>query len=538
MKFSILLRAFAVLWLALAVSCQSGEPTVDRPEGVTVLVGSRPTVKEASLFPFDNRSIPFTQNVGLELHPPRKYPGNPVLPRGPEGAPDEFGVQFYGSVVRHEGKFKLWYVAIGRDPFTVVEKDMMWTPRVDIIPLKWRAAYAESPDGIHWTRPALGLEEYGGSRDNNLVAMEPAPLGVINLKVIHDPEDPDPSRQFKMSLHTWWHEDGKKGLGTLAPAVSGDGLRWRLAVPGTPRNGLLPKESTVIPTDHFEAAGGLYKWDGLFYASGQGARPVYAVDSWGRSVGTYRSPDFVRWEHTGTLSFSREGQHKKVPSGSGEESHEGISVWNRGNVLLGLYGVWHGSPDWRGRTVDLGFVVSNDGVHFREPLTDFVFIRRGEDHEWDQGGLIQGQGFENVGEETCIWYGAWDPGSLEPRGGVGLAKLERDRLGSFSVRDDSIPAAFMTAAIEVRGKAKLWVNAEGVSEGATLRLELYDALERPLAGYSGEEAAVVTESGLRTPVSWPGGNGIPSMETPFKVKVSFEGAEVAGIRVYALYAGT
>ena len=165
MKLSVYVRALALLGFSLAASCQSGTSTVDRPEGVTVLVGSRPVVKEASLFPFDNHSIPFTQNIGLKLHPPRKHPGNPVLPRGAEGAPDEFGVQFYGSVVRHEGKFKLWYVAIGRDPFTVVEKDKMWTPRVDVVPLKWRAAYAESTDGIHWTRPALGLEEYDGSRE-------------------------------------------------------------------------------------------------------------------------------------------------------------------------------------------------------------------------------------------------------------------------------------------------------------------------------------------------------------------------------------
>ena len=181
---------------------------------MTVLVGSRPVVKEASLFPFDNHSIPFTQNIGLELYPPRKYPGNPVLPRGLGGGAGRIrSPVLYGSVVRHEGKFKLWYVAIGRDPFTVVEKDLMWTPRVDIVPLKWRPAYAESADGIHWTRPALGLAEYDGSRDNNLVLMEPAPLGAINLKVIHDPEDPDPSRQFKMSIHTWWHEDGKEGAG-------------------------------------------------------------------------------------------------------------------------------------------------------------------------------------------------------------------------------------------------------------------------------------------------------------------------------------
>lgn len=524
--------------LLLGTSCQQAELPPDQPSGVTVLVGSRPTVQEAALFPFDNLSIPYTNNLLLQMTQPRKHPDNPVLPRGKEGAPDEFGVQFYGSVIRHEGKFKLWYVAAGRDPFTISGKDKMWTPRVDVIPLKWRPAYAESVDGINWDRPKLGLVDYDGNRDNNLVAMEPAPLGAINLKVLHDPEDPDPSRQFKMSIHTWWREGDKKGKGTLAPAVSGDGLSWRLAVPGTPIEGLLPRESMVIPEHHFESAGGLYKWNGLFYASGQGARPVYPVDVSGRSVGTYRSHDFIHWDHTGTLSFFREGQYKKVPSGQGEESHEGISVWNRGNVLLGLYGIWHGSPDWEGRTVDLGFVVSNDGLHFREPVTEFVFLRRGEDQEWDQGGLIQGQGFENVGDQTYIWYGTWDPGSLEPRGGVGLATVERDRLGSFSVRDGSIPAAFMTSAVRTTGPAEVWVNAKGVTSDSTLKLELLDELERPLAGYSGEGAAVLKESGLRVPVSWPGKGGIRGLDQPFKIKVSFEGSNAEGIRVYGLYVGT
>ena len=532
------IRNSLLLCLSLTASCQEEERAQNQSGGVTVLVGSRPTVKEAVLFPFDSYSIPYTNNLLLQLNQPRKHPDNPVLPRGPEGAPDEFGVQFYGSVIRHQGKFKLWYVAAARDPFTVVEQDKMWSPRVDVVPLKWRPAYAESEDGIQWTRPELGLVEYEGSRSNNLVLLEPGPLGVINLKVIHDPEDPDPSRQFKMSLHTWWREGDKKGKGTLAPALSGDGLKWRLGVPGIPVDGLLPKESMVLPEHHFEAAGGLYKWNGLYHASGQGSRPVFPVDTWGRSVATHRSADFAHWDPTGTLSFVREGQYKKVRSGSGEESHEGISVWNRGNVLLGLYGIWHGSPDWEGRTVDLGFVVSNDGLHFREPVTEFVFLRRGERQEWDQGGLIQGQGFENVEEQTYIWYGTWDPGSLEPRGGVGLATLERDRLGSFSVRDSSIPAAFMTSAIQTGGPAKLWVNAEGVSNDSTLRLELLDELERPLAGYSGAEGAVLKESGLRVAVSWPGKEGITGWDKPFKIKVSFEGAGVKDIRVHALYVGS
>ena len=35
--------------------------------------------------------------------------------------------------------------------------------------------YAESTDGIHWTRPNLGLHEFAGSKDNNIIWMHPAP---------------------------------------------------------------------------------------------------------------------------------------------------------------------------------------------------------------------------------------------------------------------------------------------------------------------------------------------------------------------------
>ena len=32
--------------------------------------------------------------------------------------------------------------------------------------------YAESRDGVHWTRPNLGLFEFGGSKDNNIIISE------------------------------------------------------------------------------------------------------------------------------------------------------------------------------------------------------------------------------------------------------------------------------------------------------------------------------------------------------------------------------
>ncbi|NQT12521.1 MAG: hypothetical protein HQ582_07230, partial [Planctomycetes bacterium] len=171
-----------------------------------------------TLFAFDNVSIPFTQNLKLEMQSPERHRANPVLRRGQPGTPDSWAVQFYGSVIREDGKFRMWYVAVGDDR---LDENM---PRS----APWRVAYAESEDGVHWTKPNLGLVEYRGNRNNNLVLMEPR-LGTVNVKVLFEPNDPDPDRRYKMGAHVWFPKNDVR-LGTLAPYASQDGLRWRLLV--------------------------------------------------------------------------------------------------------------------------------------------------------------------------------------------------------------------------------------------------------------------------------------------------------------------
>ena len=42
----------------------------------------------------------------------------------------------------------------------------------------------------------------------------------------------------------------------------------------------------------------------------------------------------------------------------------------------------------------------------REPVRDYVLISKSTTGEWDQGVLLQGQGFENVGDKTYIYCGS------------------------------------------------------------------------------------------------------------------------------------
>ena len=100
--------------------------------------------------------------------------------------------------------------------------------------------------------------------------------------------------------------------------------------------------------------------------------------------------------------------------------------------------MWNGHPsnDRRLVTMDLGLAVSNDALHyprarprlshrFPPPKTAGRNCRTAI--PWSTiPHLIQGQGFEQVGDETLYWYAPWPEQSSD---GVRVASWPRDRLG-------------------------------------------------------------------------------------------------------------
>jgi len=499
--------------------------------------------KVTTLFAFDQVAIPFTENLKIEMRQPEKLAANPVVQRGPKGSPDSWAVQFYGSVIKVDDEYRMWYAAAGDDRFKGNDGKGKYP---------WSVAYAVSKDGVNWTKPNLGLVEYNGNPDNNLVNFGDDRFGILNVKVLHEPEAA-PDQQYKMSGHIYYSK-GDKGRqnGTLGLFFSSDGLNWKSATDATPVNFLLTDEDLVLPRTHHEPCGGLYKWNGLYYTSGQNA-VVAARPYHGRVVRSFVSGDFVDWQPASAVGFVRPQQHTLLGPGKsrdGEQTHEGVSVWNRGNVLLGVGGIWHGATDWSGVTIDLSFVMSNDGVTFREPAHEWVFIKRGEDGEWDQGGLLQGQGFENVGDQTYVYYGAWDPRGWKdspPRGGVGIVTVPRDRFGAYVVDESAfgdgeyqVPfpdASFLTAAIPLKGKSAqtFYMNVDGLSAEAALKVELLGPDLKAIPGFSGDAAALVRENGFQTPVSWNGVTKVPALPEHIHIRVTYQGKRQADIRFSALY---
>ena len=512
--------SWSFLLIAILVSVKSlvAADYFDESTGITV-------------FAFDQVTIPHTQNLKLEMYQPQRHPANPVVQRGEAGSVDAHGVQFYGSILKEAGKYRLWYVAFDDQVKSKVAS------------ARWRAAYAESVDGVTWTKPNLGLVKYAGNTNNNLLNMGGESWGFVNLKVIRDDADPNPSRRYKMTTHVYFRHNSR--LGSLLPFVSADGLTWKPVKDVRPVKGEMKKEDLLLPGVHFEPCGGLYQWQGQYLITGQNALPgVHHYQ--GRVARTYRSRDFINWSSTSSIAFVRSLQYSYLGAGKsrqGEQNHEGISVWNRSNLLLGIYGRWHGSSEWKDVRVDLGFVLSNDGLHFREPENEWTFLKCGKDGAWDQGGVLQGQGFENIDEQTFIYYGSWDPratgGPEVKRGGIGIATLQRDRFGVLRVDDSGkgygdyqlpdVTSEFVTTAIAVENISHFYVNAEGLGPEAILKIELLDDQEHPIKGYSAD----LQQSGFQALIEWS--NAAMPLPKQIRIRVTFMGKRNADIRFSALY---
>jgi len=503
------------------------------PLCVGVQMPARPAVQldEAVFFPFDDFSFPFTHDVHFQLVAGEKQ--DPVLGLGQPGDPDADVVMFYGTVIRVGDEFRMWYM--GRE---FSQDFYKYGP--------FRVCYAVSKDGIHWEKPELGLVEYQGDRKNHLVGLLQSdgsygPIHMIQTLVLYEPEDPDPNRRFKMFYEidnyirtgqASVEQDTVPGLVAFSP----DGLRWT----GSPRNPVV--RGNLEPS-------GLTKFDGCYYVN---AHHILPSAYGGRVTVTYASYDFENWTESVNKGFRRAFPSSGIHTGNlREQVHMGASLWNRGNVVLGIYGMWHGdeSDDTLKLTMDLGLIVSHDAIHFREPTTDFALIpAKGEkDGVWP--ALMQGQAFANVKDKTYIWYGSWDEYAWRDKnpinggGKVRLATWDRDRLGFFHPKSVTGGAWLfgkdnphaITRTLMIDENDTIFVNAEGLSNEGYLALELLDERFQPLSGFSGPHCAVLSKPGLRQPVHWRGKAQLKGFDKPIRIRVDWEGRSRQDVRLYAVY---
>ena len=139
--------------------------------------------------------------------------------------------------------------------------------------------YAESVDGVKWTKLILRQWKCQDSLENNFVAVEPDSVWPANaiLNVVYDADDADPQRRFKCLVGAFGRQ----------PIVSPYGIHWKkLDVPVLPSSG----ESNLSYDRQSRTFIATLKTGGPF----------------GRSHRVWTSKDFQTWTNTGVLIHADE----------------------------------------------------------------------------------------------------------------------------------------------------------------------------------------------------------------------------------------
>jgi hypothetical protein len=496
---------------------------------------------QALLLAVDEYLLPLRENVSYYFAKPAVRREPVLVPsRDDPNAPDQVAAHFYGTVLHEGGKFRMWYYACHLSKVgDAARADLQYVKQGPV-------CYAESADGIRWTKPNLGQFELRGSKANNGIALPDDQIETVNL--IKEERDPDPARRYKMVYNA---HNGKTWV--IRTATSPDGVRWKAA--------------PAYAIDTFIETSSFYRFNGLYVVHGQRGTHSENGAPQGRQGRALVSVDFDHWLPGQTDAFLLPEPLDPAARGGRkpyDQVHLGIGAASFGNVLVGLYGLWHnqaGDPALTGRdswfgyartSADLGLVVSNDGLHFREPVKGRPYLSRFDAPATPVPGkdyptiLCQsGNGILNVGDETRIYHGRWL--NAEYGGGysgeVGLATLPRDRWGALglypedSQRGYQPHGAVWSAPVRLpAGGCRVVLNAEGA---AGMSVEIADERFKLLGDYSGDRRGKPTRSGgLDCPVAFAAGDLAALGGKTVRLKIHLAKEAAVNPRLYAVYLRT
>ncbi len=514
----LIYRSLALLLIgaALPTPAHAAESSFTLPESNLTVKG------RVTLLAIDDRSLRNRENLTLTLNKPNVRKEPVLTPeRGDLSKPDSMASHFYGTVLHDAGKYRMWYYAVSLVPNT--EKTKFYQGPV---------CYAESDDGINWVKPNLGQVEIKGSTDNNVIKLSDEMTQCA--AVIIDEDDPDPKRRYKMMYmvlaNTW----------VFRSATSADGIHWDV-----PDN---------HPTEKFLEMGSFYRFGERWVVHGQGIGKDAKGIPEGRQGYASVSTDFVNWENKTYLESFRlpepEDVNKRGLIGDYPQVHLGVGASSFGNVAVGLYGIWHNPAEGKKRTdgwygagiitCDLGLLVSNDGVKFREPVKDYVYISGDESPVTPVPGiddptiLCQANGILNVGDETLIYHGRWRNATIsgvDYYAEVALATLPRDRWGALQLADAAKPGSVMSCPITLpENGCNIILNADS-AESITVELTNENGVLLP--AYSGEnKGSVLARQGLDSVVQWADTGLTKLAGKTIRVKL---GLNSDAAKLYAIY---
>lgn len=499
----------------------------------------------------DTKFIESSEGITLNAQPP--YQTREKLLTA--DAPWETGTKLgsYSTVVQEHGKIRLWYnVTAG-------------TPEPGKNPPFMGVAYAESTDGIHFTRKPLGLVNWNGGKGNNVVLPpDPSLLAVGGGSIWRD-DNPSaaPDARYK-SWSKMYHKPGSPIRGPHRLWKSPDGLHWthdprpmtglraadtqpswfwdpaRNRYIGYSREWIRERAGFGIRMASYNESTDMVNWTGLAFTLGPDERdfasaPVPELDPARIEV---RGEDVMpRRERRSGAESGKEGEDQVLTPAAPLDFY-GPGVFPYEGVYLALIPVFH---HWRGSgheafpsTGDIQLAVSRDGRHFTRPFPRRAYMTPGMAGSWDSKWIYPILRPVRMGDELWIYY----TGTNHDHARRLDANAQRDEtaISRAILRLDGFVAAeaayeggtLMTPPMRFAG-SRLELNLD-TGAGGVAKVEILGANGEPLPGFAMTDADELNGNSVRMAVTWRGGESNVSALAGKEVRLRFR---MRAARLYA-----
>ncbi len=448
--------------------------------------GAAPPPEEVGLEFLDPRTVESTYFLDRRITPATKHSSNPILEDCHSAA----------TVLRgQDGTFRMWYVSRRK------------IPGYKGAAREYTLRYAESTDGVTWTLPNLGLKEFDGKRDNNVV-IKPNDVdatgreitgkgGLVcgNFCILDRAAGPAPHTRGRF---TALYNQGA-ALGLL---YSDDGLRWT-AYPENPV--FNPQGSDTNNNFLFDPRIGKYV---LFH------RPPPRIHAGppraNRLVARIESPDLVHWDwNSARCVLDTDG--RDAPAVSAVREARGRDLQFYGMQVALYQGFYLGMANLLDETtgsLDARLLYSFDGIDWRREPADepFLSVTPGA---WDSGmiGFVAPGSPVRVGDDLFFYYGGANMthnykimnGEKTLKMRLGLAVVKRGRLVGYHA--GNLEGELLTRPF-LLDKPRLLLNAD--ARNGEVKAALANGDGTPIAGYSKADCEPIAANGLDLPLRWGG----------------------------------
>ena len=502
------------------------------PGALVIAAAAAVAVEPATILLVDDHDVLYRSGTRRVLHQPQRFAGNPVM----VGATLKNQVG-YCSVHRDAatGRYRMWY-QLGSGTRAV--------------------CYAESDDGLKWTKPELGLIALKGFDEPNIVFTSSDHYGA---SVVIDPPGGDPARRYKMAYYsippregaTKGEHDPRGPNGGMYVAFSPDGLHW-IAQAGPALRGSYGRssdpplvgerpalgESTSV-SDVIDAAFDPLRKKYVIYAKGWIDGPD-GTTFWKRDIVRTESEDFLHWSPPQIVMAPDEndGVHPADFPGTrrGVQLHAAPTF-----VRHGIYFALLQVADFETNGLQpIELAISRDGLAWLRPFRNTPFLPVGENGTFDAGRIWTNATPIVLEDEIRFYYGAyespWQFGKGEypwgaktrlPKTGIGLATLPLDRFAGVRPIEKTAQITFRPRSLA--GAKGLTLNAD--ASAGTIRVELLDSAGHRFRDFTKADAMPISGDGLRHRVTWKNADlsKMPAQEV--MIRIHLDNAEVFALTI-------